>query len=200
MSKRWVFPTLLPDHSTTNKIKKNWRSLKKTLIQIKEQNPDKQILYFDESRFGTKSKTGLGWFKKGTRTTVKVKLGFKNFYLYSSVNPDNGNNFTLALPFVNTDCMNIYLAESSKEIRKDFILIMDGAGWHKSKNLKIPKNIQIVILPPYCPELNPAERLWRYIKDNTIKNKVFETLESLENEVCEFVKNLTKKVVLDICG
>jgi len=58
---------------------------------------------------------------------------------------------------------------------------MDGAGWHKSKNLIIPKNIQITILPPYCPELNPIERLWRYIKDNTIKNKVFETLKNLED-------------------
>ena len=59
--------------------------------------------------------------------------------------------------------MNIYLKDLSKEIKKDFILIMDGAGWHSSKNLIIPKNIQIVILPPYCPELNPVERLWRYI-------------------------------------
>jgi hypothetical protein len=52
----------------------------------------KPILFFDESRFGTKSKTGLAWYEKGSRTPIKVKLGFKNFYLYSSVNPDNGNN------------------------------------------------------------------------------------------------------------
>ena len=37
--------------------------------------------------------------------------------------------------------------ELSKEIKGDFILIMDGAGWHKSKNLIIPKNIQIILLP-----------------------------------------------------
>jgi hypothetical protein len=52
----------------------------------------KPILFFDESRFGTKSKTGLAWYEKGSRTPIKVKLGFKNFYLYSSVNHDNGNN------------------------------------------------------------------------------------------------------------
>ncbi len=76
---------------------------------------------------------------------------------------------------------------------------MDGAGWHKSKNLIIPKNIQIVLLPPYCPELNPVERLWRYIKDNTIKNKVFETLTELENLVCEFVGNLESEIIKNIC-
>jgi hypothetical protein len=187
------------DLFTTSKTKKNWKSLKKTLQEIKEQNPLKPIFYFDESRFGTKSKTGLGWFKKGQRTPVKVKLGFKNFYLYSAVNPSDGDSFTLLLPFVNTDCMNFFLKEFSKKIEKDAILIMDGAGWHKSKKLKVPKNIHKVLLPPYCPELNPVERLWRYIKDNTIKNKIFETLIELEDLVCEFIRNMSEEIVKKVC-
>jgi len=104
------------------------------------------------------------------------------------------------MPNVDTDCMNVYLHELSQKIKEDFILIMDGAGWHKSKNLIIPQNIQIVILPPYCPELNPVERLWKYIKDNVIKNKVFEILKNLESAVCEFVKNLTSDEVMSLCG
>jgi hypothetical protein len=175
------------------------KSLKKTLNEIKAQNPNKPILYFDESRFGTKTKTGLGWYKKGSRTPIKVKLGFKNFYLYSSINSSNGKHFTLLMPNVDTNCMNVYLEELSKEIKEDFILIMDGAGWHKSKNLIIPKNIQIILLPPYCPELNPVERLWKFIKDNTIKNQMFETLENLQNDVCEFVTKLTNDIVFRIC-
>jgi hypothetical protein len=142
----------------------------------------------------------LGWFAKGSRTPVKVKLGFKNFYLYSSVNPVDGSSFTLLLPSVNTDCMNVFLEELSTINQEDFVLIMDGAGWHKSKNLIIPKNIQIELLPPYCPELNPVERLWKYIKDNVIKNKVFETLLELELAVCEFVRNLSVGIVKSICG
>jgi len=128
-----------------------------------------------------------------------VKLGFKNFYLYSSVSND-GKHFTLLLPNVNTDCMNVYLKELSGKIKEDVVLIMDGAGWHKSKNLIIPKNIQIVLLPPYCPELNPVERLWRYIKDNVIRNKVFKTLLELELAVCKFVRNLSVDVIGSICG
>ncbi len=96
--------------------------------------------------------------------------------------------------------MNIFLGKLSEEIKEDFILIMDGAGWHKSKGLVIPRNIQIIIIPPYCPELNPVERLWKYIKDNTIKNKVFETLSELEDMVCEFVKNLTVDILISVCG
>jgi hypothetical protein len=142
---------------------------------------------------------GRSWYKKGQRTQVKIKLGFKNFYLYCAAMPKNGENFTLLMPAVNTDCMNVFLEELSEEIKEDFILIMDGASWHKSKNLIIPKNIQIVLLPPYCPELNPVERLWKYIKNHTIKNRVFKTLENLEDEVCEFVRNLTKDIVISIC-
>jgi len=96
--------------------------------------------------------------------------------------------------------MNIFLEKLSRKSKEDLILIMDSAGWHKSKSLIIPKNIQIVFLPPYCPELNPVERLWRYIKDNVIKNRVFETLLELEVAVCEFVKDLSVDIVRSICG
>ncbi len=63
---------------------------------------EKELFFFDESRFGTHSKVGHGWFKKGSRTQVKVKLGRENFYLYSAVNPRNGENFSLFAPNVNT--------------------------------------------------------------------------------------------------
>ena len=56
--------------------------------------------------------------------------------------------------------MNVFLEEMSKEIgESEAVVVMDGAGWHKSKNLIVPKNIIIELLPPYCPELNPVERL-----------------------------------------
>jgi transposase len=69
------------------------------------------------------------------------------------------------LPYVNTGCLNLFLSEMSKNLGSlEIILVMDGAGWHKSKDLNVPWNIQIIYLPPYCPELNPVERLWNYIK------------------------------------
>ncbi len=151
--------------------KEKLEEFKKTLIAIKAKNPNKPILYFDESRFGIKTKTALGWFVKGSRTPIKVKLGFKNFYLYSSVDPSSGKSFSLLMPNVDTACMNVFLEELAEEIKEDFILIMDGAGWRKSKNLIVPKNIQIFLLPPYCLELSPVEILWKFIKDNTIKIK-----------------------------
>ena len=65
---------------------------------------------------------------------------------------------------------------------------MDGASWHKSKDLKIPKNIEFMIPPAYSPELNPIERLWKYIKDNTIKDNFFLNIDLLREKIGKFIK------------
>lgn len=157
-------------------------------------------LFFDESRFGTHSKISHGWFKRGSRPQVPLKIGYQNFYLYSAVNSNDGSNFNLILPKVDTNHMNVFLSELSKEYPSDKIaLIMDGAGWHKSKALKVPSNIIIFYLPPYSPELNPVERLWLYIKNNVLSNRIYDTLEELEIKLCEFIQGLQNQVVKNIC-
>jgi hypothetical protein len=176
------------------------KSLKKNLSEIIKNNPNKRILFFDESRFGTKSKLGYGWFKSGVRTAVDIKLGFESFYLYSAVEPATGYDFTLILPYVNTSCMNVFLAELSKSIKEEMIIIMDGAGWHKSKHLAIPNNIQIVLLPPYCPELNPVERLWLYLKNNILKNKVYASANQLQTSLENFIKTISHETIKSICN
>ena len=182
-----------------SKIKTRLLNLKKNLpSNIKE---DEELWFFDESRFGTHSKVGHGWFKTGIRTPVKIKLGYKNFYLYSAANPKTGEEFTLLLPNVNIDCMNIFFKEFAKTIKQRKVLIvMDGAGWHKSDKLRYPKNIRIIIQPPYSPELNPIEKLWQYIKDHTIKNRIYKTLPELESKVCKFVRTLNPDIIRSVCN
>lgn len=155
----------------------------------------------DESRFGTHSKIGHGWFKTGIRTPVKIKLGYKNFYLYSAVSPKTGKEFTLLLPNVNIDCMNIFLEEFAKVNQgKKIAIVMDGAGWHKSGKLILSKNIRIIIQPPYSPELNPTKKLWQYIKERTIKNRIYKTLRELGNVVCRFVRTLAPAIIRGVCN
>jgi hypothetical protein len=190
---------LLQDKLITNKIKKKLKDLKKNLQN--EIKKDEELWFFDESRFGTHSKIGHGWFKTGIRTPVKIKLGYKNFYLYSAANPKTGEEFTLLLPSVNINCMNVFLKEFAKIIKQRKVLIvMDGAGWHKSDKLIFPHNIRIIIQPPYSPELNPIERLWQHIKDNTIKNRVYKTLPELEDKVCKFMRTLNPEIIKSACG
>lgn len=162
---------------------------------------DKEFFFFDEARFGTHSKLGHGWFPKGSRTGVKVKLGFQNFYVYSAVNAISGQDFSLILPKVNSLCMNEFLAQMAKGLQgQEAVVIMDCAGWHKSKSLEIPHNIQIMFLPPYSPELNPVEKLWQYIKSNTIKNRVYENIQILENTIADFINELNPDEIKHTCS
>jgi transposase len=155
----------------------------------------------DEARFGTHSKQGHGWFATGKRSSIAIKLGYKNFYVYSSVEPKTGEVFSLVLPKVNTEIMNLYLQEMAEYYKgEEIVLILDGAGWHKSKGLIIPKNITILHLPPYSPELNPVERFWLYVKSNVIRNKIFDSLEELENDVCNFLNVISSTSVAQICN
>jgi transposase len=132
---------------------------------------------------------------------VPVKLGFQNFYVYSAVNVIAGDDFSLIIPRVNTIYMNVFLDEMSKYLGEaQAILVMDCAGWHRSKDLIIPDNIAIMYLPPYSPELNPTERWWQYLKRYTIKNKVYNTLDDLEDAVCEFIRNCDKQILRQICS
>ncbi len=177
------------------------KSFKKNLAQKIKDNLSAEILFFDEARFGTHSKLGHGWYPKGSRTAVKVKLGYKNFYVYGVANPWTGRHFSLLLPKVNANCMNIFIQELVRDFGdKKIILVLDGAGWHKSKDLLIPDNITLVFLPPYSPELNPIERLWLHIKHHTIRNRIYNALSDLEDTVCDFINSLNLEVVGSICN
>ena len=96
--------------------------------------------------------------------------------------------------------MNVFLEEMSEYLgTKEAFIVMDCARWHRSKNLKIPQNITPIYLPPYSPELNPVERLWQYIKDHTLKNKVYDNLEILEDIICTFINEIDPSTIRSIC-
>ncbi len=165
--------------------------------------PDKRIevWYHDEARYGQQGRLTYGWHVKGTRPRVYRQKGFKSVWLNGAVNPENGKHFGLVLPTNNTDATNIFLSEFKKSIDKNkhIILVMDNASWHHSKHLDLPKNITLHFLPPYSPELNPIERLWQWMKNNFLSNRIFKDME----EIVEFGilawKNVTKEIAQSVC-
>jgi len=57
-------------------------------------------------------------------------------------------------------------------------MVLDGASSHKSKELKVPENVSLVLLPPYSPELNPVEQIWNMLRLNYFVNRVFDSLDA----------------------
>ncbi len=82
---------------------------KKNLHEVHKERPNVPIYLCDESRFGTHAKHGLGWFKKGSRTAIATKLGFKLFYLYSATNHKTGDAFSLIISNVDKQCMQVFM-------------------------------------------------------------------------------------------
>ncbi len=165
-----------------------------------ESNPDLRVFFFDEARFGLQTSLARIWALSGQPLQIKVKQAYQNFYIYGSVEPKTGDNFSLFLPWVNTDMMNLYLEQMSLAYRnEEIVLIMDQAGWHKSKDLYVPENITIIYLPPYSPELNPIERLWKYLKTNFIHNRVFDSLKQMMVDMVDVFAELKNDMVLSLC-
>ena len=164
------------------------------------QKPNRLLFYFDEGRFGLQSTlTGI-WAKKGVPLLVKVKQGYTSFYTYSAVSPHTGESFSLFLPEVNTDMMNVYLRELSQEFSdKEIMIVMDQAGWHRSKHLEIPDRIRIEYLSPYSPELNPVEKLWQWLRQEKTHNKVFEKIDALMDALAQGLNNLQEKDMARLC-
>jgi len=97
------------------------------------------------------------------------------------------------MPHANTEAMQKHLEEISASVAATAhgVVVMDGAGWHKSVALNIPGNLSILFLPPYSPELNPTENIWQYLRQTYLSNRVFETWEAIVDACCDAWNRLT---------
>ena len=64
------------------------------------------------------------------------------------------------------------------------VLILDQAGWHGAKDLKAPKNISLLPLPPRAPELNPQENIWQFMRANWLSNRIFKSFDEIVDHCC----------------
>ena len=120
--------------------------------------------------------------------------------MFGAFSPINGKRFLLELLFCNNDTFQIYLNEFSEQDPNEFkIIVLDNGAFHKSKVLKIPNNIYLIFLPPYCPELNPAERMWEIIKAN-FTSRLFKNLQQLSDFIEGQVNELTEKMIISACS
>jgi hypothetical protein len=145
------------------------KKLPSILEEIKQKHPDKKLELWcqDESRIGQKGSRTRTWGQKGIRLRSPVDTK------YTAVG--------LILPQVNTEAMQLHLDEVSSQLPEDVhaAMLADGAGWHTAAKLTIPQNITIIKIPPYSPELNPAEKPWQYVKDNSLSNRLFKSYEDI---------------------
>ena len=125
---------------------------------------DSRTVACDEHRIGLKPILRRVWVFNGQRPTVVVQHRYQWLYVYAFVHPASGRTQWLLLPTVRTDLFALALQHFAQAVgankQKQIVLILDRAGWHTSKALPVPEGLHLLFLPPYSPELQPAEHLW----------------------------------------
>lgn len=161
-----------------------------------------RIRYFcqDESRFGLKTLVGRLITACGVKPVGQWQWQFKAFWLYATVEPTTGEHFFLQFSHVDAECYQQFLDEFSQAYADTLNIVqVDNGLFHKAKRLRIPDNVILLFQPPYCPELNPIERLWEYLKQD-LKWELFSDLQHLQDKVDELIDALTPQQVASVTG
>jgi len=146
-----------------------------------------EVWFQDEARVGQQGTLTDVWAERGSRPRALKDLRREWAYLFGAVCAERGIGAALVLPRANTHAMNLHLAEISCSVAPGAhaVLVCDGAGWHRTGGrLRVPGNISLLRLPPYSPELNPAENVWEYLRANKLSNSVFDTYDTIVDRCC----------------
>lgn len=161
-----------------------------------------RVFVMDEARLGQQGTTTRMWARTGSRPTAVKQTRYEWVYLYAAVEPATGASVALQAPSVDTGTMSVFLGMLACELGPDehAVLIMDQAGWHKAKALKVPDNVTILYLPPYSPELNPVERLWAYLRSHYLSNRAYADYQHLLDAGAHAWGQLTPTLLRSVCA
>ena len=177
------------------KIKSTFYTLSKRFKEEGSYNKVR-LMYQDEAGFVRISKMSSCWAPKGSRPSIHSHYMREYSYCYGAINAHTGDSFFLIAGGCNTEWTNAFLRQVSQAYPDDYILlVMDNAIWHQSSTLEIPSNIELAFIPPYTPEMNPIEQVWKEIRKRGFKNKDFQTLEAVIDKLQEVIQGLEKSVL-----
>ena len=145
------------------------------------------------------TRNGRGLTARGVKPICPFQQVFKSLYLFGAYSPFTGDHFELELSHCNADNFQVYLDEFSKTDLKEFrIILLDNGAFHKAKKLIIPPNIKLLFIPPYSPELNPAEKIWWRMK-RAFTGKLHKSLDEVSEFIIDQVNKLTNEIVESTC-
>ena len=153
------------------------------------------LFFFDESRFGTTTVQRRKITARGIKPIGLFQQEFENTYLYGAFSPVTGAHLLYEFSHCNSECFEAFLKAlanpNSKELK---IVVLDNAPWHKTRTLSIPDNIRLIYLPPYSPELNPAEKVWWVLKQD-IAMRIFNDRNHFIKKFYKCINKLTNESI-----
>jgi transposase len=154
----------------------------------------------DESRFGCHTIPRRKITSFGVKPVGNFQYNFRCFWLYGSVEPRTGRSFFDEFSNLDGDCFEEYLSQFCRAFPDELhIFLVDNAPAHIAHSLEIPDKVILLYQPSCCPEVNPAERIWLYLK-NCLAWSTFESLDALRNKLDNLLNRLTCDTVGYLTG
>ena len=182
--------------------RKPQRRLRQIARLLKTVPNDEVILYVDEVDIHLNPKIGLDWMPRGVQKTVRTPGKNEKRYLAGALNPRTGR-----VTYVESDQKNsdLFIDQLWTLVRDDYPnakcihLILDNYRIHSSKRTQIALNaladkVTLHFLPPYCPDHNRIERLWKDLHDNVTRNHRCSTMAELMIQVRDYLATLDSQV------
>ncbi len=179
--------------------------------EFRQKTDDKRVLAYwcqDETRLGIRTIPGKKITLKGIKPQQTLQWSYKYYYIYGLIEPVGGRSFFYEFSHFNSECFQVFLEKFAQEYDNEIHIIhLDNARCHTVKKLEVPKNIILLFQPPYCPELNPIERLWEYVKHSlrersaaASSSSLFIDLEDLKNKVANILNSLSQEIIKSLAG
>lgn len=160
---------------------------------MKERERELELWAVDEHRVGLQPILRRVWAPRGERPRVEVRPRYEWLYVVGFVRPKTGETDFWLCSAINSEVFARVVERFQEGRSQPVMLVLDQAGWHvseRTRQLQEDGSVELVYLPPYSPELQPAERLWKLI-DEPLANRVFDRLADLEEAIAERCSELS---------
>lgn len=149
----------------------------------------------DETRIGRKTETSQVITAKGVKPQVSVTWPREAFWLYGVVEPLSGWQLSLEYGTLDSGNFQLFLNEVSRQLGTTVaVMQLDRAPAHRAQAVEWPENIIPIFQPAHCPELNPIERLWQFLK-RLWKGENFASLDALRQRVTQELEQVSLEQV-----
>lgn len=185
-------PKLVPGNPDINAQEEFMNAYEQFML---EKPCDVEVLFMDAVHPEHNTMAAYGWMKRGEKRELKTNSGRQRLNLHGVINAETHDVTIIESDTISKES-TIQLLETIEQkyfLASMIYIILDNAKYHYSKEVKEflnGRNIRLVFLPPYSPNLNLIERLWKFFKKKVLYNKYYENVRAFRKASIEFFRNI----------
>lgn len=157
-------------------------------------NEDEKIIFIDSVHPSQATKLSYGWIRKGKTIEISTTASRTRINLIGAIELEKISDTIIAeYGSINGESVADFFNTLRKQypVKIKLHVVLDQAGYHRSDSLKKVArklNVRLHYLPPYSPNLNPIERLWKVMNEHVRNNKFFSSTKEFREKISGFFK------------